>query len=159
MNHLLMAVFWTLVPISELRGGIPYLAAHGYSLLIAYPLCVGVNALVAPITYLFLNTVHKFFSLFSWYTAIFDKIINRARHKIEKQVEKYGYWGILFFVAIPLPITGAYTGTLGAWILGLSKRKTILAAAGGVVISGIIVSLTVAFFSGVLDIFVKHVGA
>jgi len=51
----------------------------------------------------------------------------------------------MLFVAVPLPVTGAYTGTMGAWVLGLGKRKTMLAVSAGVAIAGIIVSL-VAFF-------------
>lgn len=159
MNHILIASLLSILPISELRGGIPYLVAQGYSLYLAYPLCVGLNFLVAPITYIFLNTLHKLFSRFDWYMRLFEKLVMRARHKIEQQVNKYGYWGILLFVAIPLPVTGAYTGTLGAWILGLSKRKTILAVAGGVIIAGIIVSLVMYFGIETLNIFIKHTGA
>ncbi|MBN2510760.1 MAG: small multi-drug export protein [Spirochaetales bacterium] len=159
MRDILIASLLTLLPISELRGGIPFLAAKGYSLVLAYPLCVGLNFLVAPLTYVFLTTVHKLFSHMKWYMKLFDAVVMKARHKVEGQVEKYGYWGILLFVAIPLPITGAYTGTLGAWILGLSKRKTMLAVAGGVVISGLIVSAVVALGIEALDIFIKHIGA
>ena len=159
MRDYLIAALLTLLPISELRGGIPFLAANGHSLLIAYPLCVGLNFLVAPITYVFLNTIHRLFSHMNWYIKLFDAVVMRARHKVENQVERFGYWGILLFVAVPLPITGAYTGTLGAWILGLSKRKTMLAVAGGVIISGIIVSAVVALGIEALGIFIKHIGA
>jgi uncharacterized membrane protein len=76
-----------------------------------------------------------------WYRTVFERIIDRARRKIHTRVEKYGYWGVMLFVAIPLPITGAYTGTLGAWVLGLDPKKTFLAVLGGVVIAGIIVTL------------------
>jgi uncharacterized membrane protein len=60
-------------------------------------------------------------------------------------------------VGIPFPITGAYTGTLGAWILGLEKRKTILAACGGVVMSGLIVSILITLGVGSHSIFIKNV--
>ena len=72
-------------------------------------------------------------------------------------VERYGYLGIMLFVAIPLPITGAWTGTLGAWILGMDRRKSILAVAAGVVIAGVIVSLVVGLGIGALSIFTKSV--
>jgi uncharacterized membrane protein len=63
----------------------------------------------------------------------------------------------MLFVAVPLPITGAWTGTLGAWILGLGRRKTITAVAGGVIISGIIVSVIVGFGVEALGFLIKHV--
>jgi len=66
-------------------------------------------------------------------------------------------FGIMLFVAIPLPITGAYTGTLGAWILGMSRRKTILAALGGVIISGIIVSIVATLGIQAFSFFIKEI--
>ena len=77
----------------------------------------------------------------SWYRKLFERIIERSRKKIHNRVERFGYLGLMLFVAIPLPITGAYTGTLGAWVLGLEPKKTFLAVLGGVIISGIIVTL------------------
>ena len=127
-----------LAPISELRGAIPYALNHGMHPVAAYFYCVALNALVAPLVYVFLSTMHKLFIRWKWYQEIFDKVVNRSRHKLEKKVAKYGYIGITFFVAIPLPITGAYTGTLGAWILGLKPGKTFIAVLTGVIISGII---------------------
>jgi uncharacterized membrane protein len=111
------------------------------SIPVAFPYCVLLNALVGPIVYLFLFSVHKLLSLMQWYTRLFDRIVERARTKLHAKVERFGYWGVMLFVAIPLPITGAWTGTLGAWILGLDPKKTFLAVLGGVIISGTIVTL------------------
>jgi len=61
------------------------------------------------------------------------------------------------FVAIPLPLTGAWTGTLGAWVLGLSKRKTMLAVLLGVVTSGVIVTSVVLLGVQALNLFIKRV--
>jgi uncharacterized membrane protein len=70
-------------------------------------------------------------------------------------VEKYGYAGLALFVAIPLPITGAYTGTLGAWILGMNRRKTMLAVLGGVIIAGVIVATVFSLGIKALYFFLK----
>jgi uncharacterized membrane protein len=137
----LFAGLLSLLPISELRGAIPYALTRGMSIPVAYVYCVALNALVGPLLYLFLFSVHKLLSLMEWYRNVFGKLIERARNKIHGRVEKFGYFGVMFFVAIPLPITGAYTGTLGAWVLGLEPKKTFLAVLGGVIISGIIVTL------------------
>ena len=74
-----------------------------------------------------------------------------------RKVEIFGFWGVAVFVGIPLPVTGAWTGTLGAWILGLSRKKTLLAILIGVAISGLIVSAVVLLGIEALDFLVKQV--
>ena len=157
MNPLLFTIFLAFLPISELRGAIPYALATGYPLYFAYPLCVAVNALVAPLTFLFLSTVHTWMNHFTWYHRMVDPFLAKARHKVDAKVKKYGYWGIMLFVAIPLPVTGAYTGTLGAWILGLGKRRTMAAVFAGVLIAGIIVSAVSVLGIEAFDFFTKSV--
>ena len=93
----------------------------------------------------------------NWYTKIFDDFVEKTRHKVEDKINRFGYWGVALFVAIPLPITGAWTGTLGAWIFGLKKRKTILAVILGVSISGLIVSLITFFGVEALSFLIKKV--
>jgi len=90
-----------------------------------------------------------------FYTRVFDKTVQRARQKISVKVDVYGFLGIVLFVGIPLPITGAWTGTLGAWVLGLSRKKTILAVSGGVLMSGAIVTSILALGKGAASLFVK----
>ncbi|MDC7225792.1 MAG: small multi-drug export protein [Spirochaetales bacterium] len=154
-TYLITAAF-TLLPISELRGAIPYAVFNGIHPLTAYFYCVILNAALGPLVYLFLDSLHKLFYKMAWYRGLFDRLVTRARHKVSAQVDKYGYLGIMLFVGIPLPITGAYTGTLGAWILGLDRRKTCLAVAAGAVISGIIVSLLIYFGTEAASIFTKQ---
>ncbi len=153
----LISALFTLVPIFELRGSIPYAVLNGMHPIAAYILCVGINALVGPLVYVFLDSLHKLFYKWNWYKGLFDKLVSRARTKVHSQVEKYGYIGIMLFVGIPLPITGAYTGTLGAWILGLDRKKTCLAVLGGVIMSGLIVSLIMYFGAQAHSIFIKQV--
>jgi uncharacterized membrane protein len=140
LRTLLVTLALCLLPISELRGGLPFALNNDVPLLTAYLICVGANALVAPLVYLFLSSLHKLLERWQPYRRFFERIVERSRRKVHAKVEKYGYAGLILFVAIPLPITGAYTGTLGAWILGMDRRKTILAVFGGVIIAGIIVA-------------------
>ncbi len=144
MTYIITA-FLSLLPISELRGAIPYAIAHGLSPVFTWFYCIILNAAVGPLVYIFLSTFHKFLIKFTWYQNLFDKFVKKTRHKVENKVKKYGYPGITLFVAIPLPITGAYTGTLGAWILGLNPKKTFLSVLIGVIISGTIV-LTITYY-------------
>lgn len=152
---ILISMALSFLPISELRGGIPWAIANGATWWGAWLLCVSCNALVAPIVWVFLGTVHKLFMRMKWYERLFEHVVERTRHKIGAKVERWGWMGIALFVAIPLPITGAWTGTLGAWLLGISKRKTLIAVIVGVIISGSIVTSVVVFGISALEIFTK----
>jgi uncharacterized membrane protein len=149
------AAFLSFLPVSELRGAIPFAMAHEIPWYIAYPFSACLNALVAPACWIFLSTLHKIFLKMAWYEKFFDRFIERARRKLHRKVEKWGWFGIAVFVAIPLPVTGAWTGTLGSWVLGLSKRRTMLAVIIGVFIAGAIVSAAVLLGVKALSLFVK----
>ncbi len=146
----------SLLPISELRGAIPYGIANGMSVPVAYLYCVALNTLVGPLVYFFLFSFHRLFSLMRWYRNLFDRVIEQARRRVQKKVDRFGYWGLMFFVAVPLPITGAYTGTLGAWILGLDAKRTFLAVLAGVMISGVIVTTVTYFGIGAFSFLIKR---
>ncbi|MDR2404665.1 MAG: small multi-drug export protein [Spirochaetaceae bacterium] len=143
------------LPISELRGAIPFAMANGFPWYWAYPFAVLMNALVAPVCWIFLSTLHKLFLKMPWYTAFFNRFVERAREKLRRGVERWGWLGVAAFVAIPLPVTGAWTGTLGAWVLGLPKRRTLAAVFLGVLAAGAIVTLVVFLGIGLFDLFVK----
>ena len=154
-NPIIHALILSLLPISELRGGIPYAVANDIPLWEAYVICVLSNMLVIPIVYIFLETIHKSLYKMGFYKKIFDGYIERTRRKAVKNVGKYGYWGVMLFVAIPLPVTGAYTGTVAAWLLKLDRKRSVWYLALGVVIAGVIVSI--ATISGIkaFEIFTK----
>ena len=154
-DPLLHAFILSLLPISELRGGIPYAVASGVSLPIAYLLCVAANILVIPIVYIFLETLHKWFYGIGMYRKVFDRIVERTRRKAERNVKKYGYWGVMLFVAIPLPITGAYSGTLAAWLLKLDKKRSFWYLTAGVLIAGVVVSIATISGLKILQVFTK----
>jgi uncharacterized membrane protein len=157
LTDFLWAGVLSLLPISELRGGIPYaMTVGGAPWWLAFLYCVGMNALAAPIAFIFLNTVHKLFYRWNWYKKLFDRFVERARKKIEGPVEKFGYWGLMIFVAIPLPFTGAWTGALGAWILGMKTRKSMAFVILGVVVAGVIVTAIMALGIKGFDIFIKQ---
>ena len=157
IKTILITTALTLLPISELRGAIPYAVINNFHPLAAYFYCAALNALLGPLVYLFLDSLHRLFYKMNWYRNLFDRLVERARTKVKAQIDKYGYIGIMLFVGIPLPVTGAYTGTLGAWILGLNRKKTCIAVAAGAFISGIIVSLVMYFGGEAASVFIKHI--
>jgi len=126
LTTILTTCFLAVLPISELRGAIPFAVARGMTLPGAFFLSVACNALVAPVAFLFLTTAHRLLYRWAFYARLFDKFVERVRAKVSDSVERYGYWGLLIFVAVPLPITGAWTGAVGAWVLGMGKRKSSL---------------------------------
>ncbi|MDR1900027.1 MAG: small multi-drug export protein [Treponema sp.] len=154
--------FWTaflsFMPISELRGAIPFALANGIPWYAAYPFAAAMNALVAPICWLFLSTVHKLFYGFVWYRRFFDHFVERARQKLHRSVERWGWIAVAAFVAVPLPVTGAWTGTLGAWVLGLSKRRTLPAVILGVACAGAVVTAAALLGIRAFSLFVKEAG-
>jgi uncharacterized membrane protein len=155
MNPILKVIVFSLLPVSELRGGIPVGLSSGLPLSIVFPIAVFSNILVFPIFYLFLTFVHDLLMRLTLYRRYFDFFLERTRKKVGPKVEKYGYFGLTLFVAVPLPITGAYTGTLGAWFFKMKKRKSFLAVILGVFIAGIIVSVVSVFGIHIFDIFIK----
>ena len=134
--EILSVIIMSVLPIAELRGAIPLGLGLGLDPMLVIPVSIFFNALV-------------FFPIFFGLTLIQDTILYRSKlvqrqleraHTKRKNVEKYGYFGLLLLVAIPLPFTGAWTGTMLAWLLGLDWKKSFLAVAGGVVVAGVIVS-------------------
>jgi len=155
MNPLIIAILLSMAPVSELRGGIPYAILKGINPAYAYLFCVAANIAIVPVIFFFLEKLHHHFYRIKIYKKLFDKFIERTRKKLHKKVEKYGYFGLTLFVAVPLPITGAWTGTLGAWLFGMNKLKSMLAILLGVLIAGIIVTTVMLVGGNGLSIFVK----
>ncbi|MBR9682164.1 MAG: small multi-drug export protein [Candidatus Aenigmarchaeota archaeon] len=133
---ILSVIIMSILPIAELRGAIPLGLGLGLDPMVVIPLAIFFNALV-------------FFPVFFGLSAIKDTILYRSKlvqrqldriHLKRGTVDKYGYLGLLLLVAIPLPFTGAYTGAMLAWLLGLDWKKSFLSITGGVVVAGLIVS-------------------
>ena len=133
MGETALVILTTALPFSELRGGLPLALALGFHPLLALPLTVVVNSLI-------------FFPLF-WIVKLFydrgvsriillRRIIERTRRKGSPYVNRYGLLGLTLFVAIPLPMTGTYSGTLLGWLLGIEWRKAFLAIFLGVFLAG-----------------------
>jgi uncharacterized membrane protein len=153
---LLVTAVLSFMPISELRGAIPFAMVNNIPWYAAFLFSTAFNALIAPFCWLFLATVHKFLYGIGWYQKFFDRFVERARKKLSGSMEKWGWLGITLFVAVPLPITGAWTGTLGAWVLGVSKRRTMAAVILGVIIAGIIVTAVMVLGIEALNLFIKR---
>ena len=119
----------SMLPVVELRGGIPVGAAMGLPFWAVYPVCILGNLLPAPFLILFAKTALQKLATLPKVGGFFSRLIRRADEKAE-QIGKYEKWGLFLLVAIPLPGTGAWMRLLPA----------VLIIAAGVMVSGLIVS-------------------
>jgi len=136
-------VLLSMLPISELRGAIPYGIISGLHPVFVFAVAVAANILIIPVIFFFLTYIHSHLMYFKIYENVFGRFIERVRHKAHGHISKYGYLGLTLLVAIPLPVTGAYTGTLAAWLFDMEKKKAFLALSLGVIMAGIIVTAVV----------------
>ena len=158
INPYLESIFWSLLPISELRGGIPLAVYRGINIYYAFIICIIANYFIIPLVFFFLDNFHEKFKENKFYNKLFTKYIEKKKNSIEKHIgTKWEFFALILLVAIPLPITGAYTGTLLSWIFGIPRKRAHLALTIGIVISGIIVSVVVFFGIRTLNIFIKTI--
>ena len=138
MNSIIWSALLSMTPVGELRVGIPFALASGLSPWTAFLACVIANIIIVPICFLFLELIHTKLLHVNSYQSVFDKFMEKTRKKVQPLVEKYGMFGLAAFVAVPIPGTGAYTGALAAWFLGMNKWKAFISIAIGVVAAGAI---------------------
>lgn len=133
----------TFLPIFELRASIPYGYLTGVPLWLLLPVAVTVNWLVAPVVYLFLRYAIRFLLRWKWFAGVWQRYTARVQKRAEHAVNTWGAWGLAFFIGIPLPGSGVYTGALGAYLLGMGFRRFMWVALAGVLIAATAVTLIV----------------
>lgn len=148
-----------MVPVIELRGGLPIALAQGLNYWLALVVCVLGNLLPVPFIIIFIKRI------FAWMRKIFPKLdgfvskLEERGAKKGESVQKYAFWGLFILVAIPLPGTGAWTGALVAALLEMKLKRAFPAIALGVVGAALIVTavyfaikagLDVGFLSGLV---------
>jgi uncharacterized membrane protein len=148
-SNMLLAFILGLLPISEIRGGVLYVFASSKSpieLLVGLLLSLSGNLLVPFLAYGALDLLDHAFR--SKHTPLVIKkayllALDYGRRRAGS-VSGKGYLALALFVSVPLPVTGAWTGTLVAYVLGLDRRKSTIAIELGVLIAATIVTLVVA---------------
>jgi uncharacterized membrane protein len=133
-----------MVPIVELRGGIPFGIGMGLEWWHAVIICMIGNMLPVPIIFFFARKVLEWGADKPVIGKFFTWCLEKGHHGGEKLKEKAGkgmFWALLLFVGIPLPGTGAWTGTLAASLLDLDFKKSIVAVMCGVVLAAAIMTI------------------
>ena len=130
----------SMIPILELRGGLLVAKMIGVPLLTAIPICIIGNIIPIPFILLFIKQIFKWLKNISCCKNIIVKLENRAMGKSDS-IKRYEFWGLALFVGIPLPGTGAWTGSLIAALLDVDFKKSILAELLGIAIATVIMSI------------------
>ena len=140
----------SLMPILELRGGLIAAALLGLNVVPAFIICLIGNLLPLPFILWFITPIFNWLKKRKKFKGFVEKLENKALAKKDK-IEKAQFWGLLFFVGIPLPGTGGWTGSLIAALINMDKKKALLAATLGVILAGIIVgSLSFGLLKGII---------
>ena len=153
--QILIALLFTISPVFELRAGLPiiieYAVRNGFSIWPYFLMVLTLNILVVFLVFGFFDFLHEVLMNIKWYRVVMNRVLRRVRKKVERlesDMDRWGYFALMFLVAIPLPGTGAWTGAMIAWVMGLNRLKSFIAIAAGVVIAGLLVLfLSLGFFS------------
>ncbi len=138
--HQLITALISMIPLLELRGSILVAGLLKLPLIQTYIAAVIGNMVPIPFILLFIEKIFNWMKTVKGISKIPVKLEEKVMKKSE-QIEKYGYWGLFLFVAIPLPGTGAWTGSLLAVLLGLNRKKSLFFVFLGVLTAGLVMTL------------------
>lgn len=141
LEQIIATFLISMIPVVELRGGLPYGIAFGLDYPVALAAAVLGNLLPVPFVIVFIRRI------FAWMRRILPKCdvfitkLEKKAHLKGKIVRKYSAFGLCLFVAIPLPGTGAWTGALIAALLDIRLKKAVPAIVTGVLIAALIITI------------------
>ncbi len=140
-------IFWlsviTLIPALELRASIPvgiFKMGHTLGWPFVVLICTVTNIILGWFVFLALGPVFQLLRRCEWFEQNIWPVLEKTRHKIHPYIEKYGEFGVAIFIGIPLPGSGVYSGALGAYLLGVNRRKFVIANVFGVLIAAVAVT-------------------
>lgn len=142
----------SMVPLIELRGAIPYAVGFHLPMVQSYIICILGNMVLMPFIFLFARRILEWGKDKKYIGKFFTFCLEKGHKGGEALKQKAGrglFWALLLFVGIPLPGTGAWTGTLAASILDMDFKTSMAAVLGGVILAGVIMGLVSSgLFSG-----------
>ena len=148
LGAMVSTILVSMVPVLELRFGIPWGVAHGLSHFAAFVCAVIGNMIPLPFIVVYIRRIFKWMRR---HLPQLDRVVDKLEAKAHlkgRKVTKYKYLGLMLFVAMPLPGTGAWTGALAAAFLDMPLRKALPSIFAGVLIAGfLILGLTYGFTS------------
>jgi uncharacterized membrane protein len=137
-----VVIFISMIPFIELRGAIPVaILILGMPWWEAFILAVIGNMIPVPFILRHLGNVESWLRKYDRWDRFFTKLYAKTRARADEKIKRYEAIGVMFFVAIPLPFTGAWTGSLIAYLFDIKFKRSLLVVFLGVCIAGIIVTL------------------
>ena len=140
-GSILMTLLISMVPVLELRAAIPAGVIAGLDIPVVVAAAIIGNLIPIPFIIVFIRKIFKWMQTKSEKLAALVKRLEDKADRKKDKVLKYEFWGLMFFVAIPLPGTGAWTGALIAAMLDMQLKRAFPAIAAGVVIAAVIVTV------------------
>lgn len=162
LKKYLWIFFISMIPLIEIRGSIPYALTQidlGYDVSLTWACIIAIlgNMLPVPFIFFFARRILEWGKdkkiIGKFFTWCLEKG-HKGGKALEEKAGKGLYWALFLFIGIPLPGTGAWTGTLAASILDMDFKKSVLAAVGGVIMAGVIVGLICSGVLGALSFLV-----
>lgn len=150
LPHWFQIFFFSMIPWLESRYVIPYaMLSLGWEWWEALPLAIIGNMLPIPFILLFFHYVEKWLRNYRFWTNLMNWLFSKTRKRADKKIRRYEHLGLLLFVAIPLPFTGAWTGALIAYLFDLKFTKSLITIFIGVIIAALIMIATTLAFGNI----------
>lgn len=140
INLIIYTFLLSISPLGEGRVGIPYGILNGLNPVVAFFVGLAANLLIFPIMMFLIDAFNAKLWPNKFYKKHNVRLIRRAKKGVGEQIKKYGFWGLMVFVMIPLPATGAYLGTIAAYVFKLKRREAFIATSLGVTISCLVMA-------------------
>lgn len=143
IQDIIIAMLWSISPFGEAKVGIPVGLVSGLNIYLVFVVCFFANVLVFPIMLLFLDYINKYLLRWNFYKKAAINIARRAKIGSGNVIQKYGFFGLIFFVMLPIPGTGVYAGTIATYMFKIERGKAFLANTIGIFLSSVIVWTTI----------------
>src|SRR5690606_461018 len=118
----LIAILWSLSPFGEAKVGIPYGMLRGLNIYVVFLVCFLANVLIFPMMTFFLDRINRYFLRWGFYKKSAIWVARRAKIGSGDKIQKYGFWGLMIFVMMPLPGTGVYAGSIATYLFKIDRR-------------------------------------
>ena len=139
---ILVTILWSISPFGEAKVGIPFGLLNDLNIYLVFVIAFSANVLVFPIMMFFLDKVNHYLLRWNWYKKAALWVARRAKTGSGDKIQKYGFWGLIFFVMIPLPGTGVYAGSIATYLFKIERKKAFAANVIGIFFSSVIVWVT-----------------
>ena len=132
-------MLWSVSPFGEAKVGIPYGMLSGANIYLVFIACLIANILVFPFMMVFLRSINPYFLKWNFYKKSAIWVARRTKKGSRVKIQKYGFWGILVFVMIPLPGTGVYAGSIASYLFNIEKKRAFAANTIGIFLSSVMI--------------------